>query len=184
MKIPLKNMECILVNDGSTDRTVDICEQYLKEDSRFKLFTTNNGGVSTARNIGVKNANGEYLFFLDADDYLYEARYDKLIRALELDYDFYAFSYFTLYEDNSICEESFGIDSNYNTDLNTVYYLLLASAKLNTCWGKLLKRNIIIQNSIKFPVDMKTGEDAVFIINYTKYIKTCCIENCGIQYYR
>lgn len=181
---PLKNMECILINDGSTDGSIDICELYTQRDSRFKLITINNSGVSAARNIGLKKANGEYLFFLDGDDYLNKSGYNHLKKALESDYDFYAFSYFTLYEDNVICEELFDINSKYNTDLNTVHYLLLASAKLNTCWGKLLKTNIILDNNITFPVNMKAAEDAVFIINYMKYIETCCIKNFSILYYR
>lgn len=180
----LENMECILINDGSTDQSLDICEQYLQKDSRFKLITINNSGVSAARNIGIKKANGKYLFFLDADDYLNKAGYSHLIKALELNYDFYAFSYFTLYENGTICEELFDFNSKNNTDLNTANHFLLASSKLNTCWGKLLKADIISRNNITFPVNMKAAEDAVFIINYMRYIKTCCIENFSIIYYR
>lgn len=182
-KIPFKNMECILINDGSTDESLDICEYYLKKDFRFKLININNSGVSQARNTGIKNVSGKYLFFLDADDYLNESGYNDLIKALESDYDFYVFSYFTLYENGIIHQELFDFDSKYNTDLNTVYYLLLGSSKLNMCWGKLLRTDIILQNDIKFPTNMKTGEDAVFIINYIRYIKTCCIEDSSILYY-
>lgn len=181
---PFKNMECILINDGSTDGSLNICEYYVQKDCRFKLITKDNSGVSAARNTGIKKANGKYLFFLDADDYLNEAGYNHLINAVEKGYDFYAFSYFTLNEDNSVCEELFDFTTKGNTDLNIAYYSLLASAKLNTCWGKLLKADIILKNNITFPADMRAGEDAVFIINCMKHVKTCCIENYSILYYR
>lgn len=184
LDFPLRSMECILINDGSTDSSVDICEQYLQKDSRFKLITIDNGGVSTARNMGISKANGKYLFFLDADDYLNSEGYNQLINAVESGYDFYAFSYYTLYDDQSTAEELFDFHGGLKTDLNTVYYLLFASSKLNTCWGKLMKTDIILENNIAFPAGMKTGEDAVFIINYIRYIKTCCIENFSILYYR
>lgn len=63
--------ECILVNDGSTDQTEGIAEEWTKRDKRFKLFSKTNGGLSSARNYGIERAKGEYLLFLDADDVIY-----------------------------------------------------------------------------------------------------------------
>lgn len=62
------DFEVLCVNDGSTDRSKDICEQYVRKDKRFRLYNQENAGVSVARNLGIEQAQGEYLCFLDSDD--------------------------------------------------------------------------------------------------------------------
>ena len=64
--------ECILVDDGSTDKSGSICDEYAKKDGRFIVMHKENGGVSSARNLGIKGAHGEWISFVDADDELYE----------------------------------------------------------------------------------------------------------------
>ena len=65
-----KNFEIILVNDGSTDKSGDICDKYSKEDNRIKVFHNKNKGLSYSRNFGVKNSNGKYVMFVDSDDFI------------------------------------------------------------------------------------------------------------------
>lgn len=73
-----KNFELILVNDGSTDQSGHICEQYALQDSRIKLVHKENGGVSSARNAGINLARGEFISFVDGDDWIYKEMYSKL----------------------------------------------------------------------------------------------------------
>lgn len=65
-----KNFELLLINDGSKDRSGDICDEYAKKDNRIKVFHKENGGVSSARNLGLDNAKGDYVCFIDSDDYV------------------------------------------------------------------------------------------------------------------
>ena len=65
-----KDLEIILVDDGSTDNSGKICDEYVKKDKRFKVIHKKNGGLSDARNVGIKNSTGEYLSFIDSDDYI------------------------------------------------------------------------------------------------------------------
>ena len=65
-----KNLELILINDGSTDGSLKICNKYKKNDNRIRLFSKENNGVSSARNLGISMAKGHYITFVDADDYL------------------------------------------------------------------------------------------------------------------
>lgn len=76
-----RNLEIILVDDGSKDKSGEICDRFAKEDSRIKVFHKENGGSSTARNVGIENATGAYIGFLDADDYADEHMYEILYKA-------------------------------------------------------------------------------------------------------
>ncbi len=77
----LKDIEIVLVNDGSTDGSLDICEQYAKNDSRIKIITRKNGGLSAARNTGLDNATSEYIGFIDSDDWVDTNYFEKLYNA-------------------------------------------------------------------------------------------------------
>ena len=70
VKQTYKNIEIIIVNDGSLDSSIDICNKYANKDSRIKVFTKPNGGLSDARNFGIKKSMGEFITFIDSDDYV------------------------------------------------------------------------------------------------------------------
>jgi len=78
-----KNIEIILINDGSTDNSYKICEKYKKKDKRISFFSKKNTGVSDTRNYGYKNSNGDYIMFADADDYMETNMVDKMLSVLE-----------------------------------------------------------------------------------------------------
>ena len=65
-----QNFECLLINDGSPDHSADICSEYVSKDSRFRYFEKENGGVSSARNLGIEHSKGEYITFIDSDDWV------------------------------------------------------------------------------------------------------------------
>ena len=75
------NLEIILVNDGSTDNSLLVCEEYLKKDDRIKLITQENRGAGLARNKGLQNATGKYAVFVDSDDYLHNTAIEKCVNA-------------------------------------------------------------------------------------------------------
>ena len=90
-----KNLEVILVNDGSTDKSKDICDSYSKKDNRVRVLNIKNSGQSVARNIGLKEAKGDYILFIDSDDYISDkAIIEKFINILDSNnYDFIYTSY-------------------------------------------------------------------------------------------
>ena len=79
------NFELLLVDDGSTDKSGDICDQYARKDTRIRVFHKENGGVSSARNLGIDNAIGECICFVDSDDYL-EPDYLEILLAVKQEY--------------------------------------------------------------------------------------------------
>ena len=78
-----KNMQIVLVNDGSTDNSLDICLKYQNEDDRIVIINKKNGGLSSARNEGIKAANGDYLSFVDSDDFIDCRMIENLVHLLE-----------------------------------------------------------------------------------------------------
>ena len=78
-----ENFELIIINDGSTDNSSYICHRFEQEDSRIKVIDIENNGVSNARNIGIKNANGQYVQFIDGDDYIDEDMIERLVNLSE-----------------------------------------------------------------------------------------------------
>lgn len=83
VKQTYSNLEILLINDGSSDKSGDICEQWAKQDRRIRVFHKENGGLSDARNWGLEYAKGEYLCFVDSDDYMEPDMLEKLLNALE-----------------------------------------------------------------------------------------------------
>lgn len=80
------NWECILVDDGSPDKSIDICEKYSAGDSRFKVVRRSNGGLSAARNTGLSYARGNFISFVDSDDIVYP-EYLSRLHSLMIEYD-------------------------------------------------------------------------------------------------
>ncbi|MBE8232297.1 MAG: glycosyltransferase family 2 protein, partial [Endozoicomonadaceae bacterium] len=78
-----RNWECIIIDDGSTDNSCSIIQSYIGVDARFKYFYQTNSGVSSARNLGIAQAKGEYIHLLDADDVVHECMYEKFISFLD-----------------------------------------------------------------------------------------------------
>jgi len=77
------NLEILLVDDGSTDDSLEICKSYAEQDSRIKVFHKENGGVSSTRNFGLRVATGEYIGFVDSDDFISSEMFENLLAELE-----------------------------------------------------------------------------------------------------
>jgi len=159
-----RNIQLILVDDGSTDRSGEKCDEW-KKDSRVTVVHKENGGVSSARNEGIKAARGEYITFVDADDYLSADLYEEVVRQIEdNDADVGMFGYINTYEDYE------KIDNPFRKEI------LTGSEAIRDCidpngwqlfvWNKIFKRNIVFcesDNFIKYPTDLIIGEDALWL---------------------
>jgi len=147
-------------------------------DPRFRLIDKENSGVSDSRNRGMAEASGRYIFFLDADDYIDAARWLEILADAEDNiYDFIAFGYINLFHTGKTRAESFPADCD-------VDHALLSTTMLNTCWGKLLRRTIAEDNNILFRRDLKTCEDAIFIIEYAQFAGNYLLSDVKALYHR
>lgn len=177
------NIEIIVINDGSVDNTKEILENYEVKYPNIRCIHQKNSGVSVSRNTGMEHANGDYLMFVDADDVFDKEMYDNLVSIVKQnDIDFVYGDYNTISENDTIYDYmkmKKGIDS---IDALKKYYL--SHADLNTCWGKIFKTNIVKTNNIRFPKNMKIGEDRIFVGNYLEHISNFKYINKPVYKYR
>jgi glycosyltransferase involved in cell wall biosynthesis len=182
------NIEVILINDGSTDNTIKICEDFLKFDKRIKLINQKNAGPSTARNIGLINASGSLVQFVDADDQLKSNMVEKLVESFDEETDLIicGFNAVSLTSNKikrstkiKLDEEKLSKKKFLNNFIE--YYDL---AILKQPWNKMYKREVIFNSNILFNVDLKNAEDLIFNLRYyekCRYIKI--IESRLYDYY-
>lgn len=175
---PSDEIECIVVNDGSTDRTVEICMRFIHADARFCLINKENTGVSDSRNRGISEATGNYVFFLDADDYIEVSKWPEILSdAASGAYDMVSYGYYDLYDSGDTKKEQFPEDCDIRT-------ALLSTTLLNTCWGSLLRRDVIENSHLRFREDLKTCEDAIFMLDFAQNAKNIKLSGSCVLYYR
>lgn len=167
-----ENLDIILVNDGSTDKSRDICEKW-KNDSRISVYHKKNEGVSSARNYGLDKVKGEYVCFVDADDWLPLNGVELLVNnAITRSSDF-VFGCATGI--GTISKKYYGKNSGMTiltSDVeNLIQYASILKTELSP-WAKLFKAELIKDNNIVFPVGVAYGEDSIFVL---RYLKNCYV---------
>ncbi len=159
-----KNLEIILVDDGSPDNCPQMCDEYVKKDSRIKVIHKKNGGLSDARNRGLQIATGEYIYFIDSDDWIYSEALEKMLQALkENQADMCICQYYTV-DLNGSQKRSYPSQNNKVEIFSQeeVLDLLLEDYKItNHIWRKLYKHSKIPNNI--FPKN-KNFED-IFVMH-------------------
>ncbi|WP_251868217.1 glycosyltransferase family 2 protein [Enterococcus malodoratus] len=139
-----KNIEILLVDDGSTDSCLRICEKYEKVDSRISVLKKNNGGLSSARNFGFKNSNGIFIVYIDSDDYVSETYISNLYSTiLEMDVDIAISNFFLVNENGEkLIEYRNSTKKVEILDSKTALKELFIQKKFDTsAWGKMYKRH-------------------------------------------
>lgn len=147
-----KDFELILVNDGSTDQSGALCDEYARKDSRVKVVHKPNGGQSTARNTGLRNAEGEYVCFLDSDDFYATDRFLEEINEMATSgTDMVLFRYCKYYEDGRTdpCGISMA-DLDGKSKAELLSSLVSRDAFFCSCWSKAIRMGILKDNEIAF----------------------------------
>ena len=163
----LNDFECILINDGSTDNSLEICQYYSNIDSRFKVYSVEKQGVSHARNTGLLISSGDYICFIDADDYVDNKYFSSM-------YELVRNSQFTI----GACV-FYHEASKYQTETEVLSFddekqlcRHLFSLDSQPVIKKIFPRKVILDFSIFFAEDVFIGEDLLFNLCVIKYIKT------------
>ena len=172
-----RNIEIILVNDGSTDNSGEICDTYASNDNRIRVIHTKNSGPAAARNIGIENAKGSLIFFIDADDYVENDALELLIESYNRHkVDMVAGNFNKVKNSNIESKDNITFSSNkLLTKQDILDYSKCYLKKPNRfllfafSWGRLFKTSIIKENNIFFNTDLHTFEDVTFNFEYLKY---------------
>lgn len=177
------NLEIILVDDGSKDASLKILRQYEQVDARIRVYTKENGGVSSARNLGIKEAKGEYIAFIDADDYVEPEYVEALVGAVTTA-DFSMCCWGDLYlpkgdrvRHELINKELERLTGNIAKDFYYLNYYFRYPCL------KLYKRNIILNNKLRFPEDYPDAEDQAFNFSYYEYASKYALVNKALYWY-
>lgn len=184
---PQDTFELLLIDDGSPDESGKICDEYAKIDNRVRVFHQTNSGVSSARNVGIDNASGEWIVFVDSDDWVSEEYLKILMHEARGDLVY------------------FGMTVHYGNHSATTYQLprietsdkqeikaLISDLKINEqrwcyfgyTWNKLFKKDIIKNNNIRFKPNLSIHEDELFTLQYYRYVKTLKTIPNSIYHYR
>lgn len=171
--------ELLLINDGSTDRSGKLCDEYASKDQRIKVFHKENGGVCSARNLGINNAKGKWITFCDSDDYVDEDWLNLFVENIS--------------HEKSLIAQFYKVSGkgpyNFSHDIisfNDIYYGLCEMYDkkiLGYVWNKLFNSEIINSNYIRFNEIFYFREDEDFVLKYLRYIDCLTVVYKGAYYY-
>ena len=194
-----KNLEIILVDDGSPDNCPKICDEYAKKDSRVKVVHKENGGVSSARNTGIDVSTGEFIMFFDSDDWIERDLCEKAMTTMiNNNNDVVFWTYVREFQNNSSIKIIYDKDTSFGeNECKNLYRRIIGPLGkelfhpenlevLSSLWNKVYKSDIIKNNNIRFFDINKIGasEDGLFNIEYFKYVKSASYINRAFYHYR
>ena len=187
-----KNLEIILVDDGSPDNSGKICDEWAKKDSRVKVVHKKNGGLSSARNAGMEVATGDFITFVDPDDYVDKTMYEKMIsRINEENSDICFVGFVHVYENgkpnNVYIEENLKI---LEKEINFKYFHLFNFNKkdnvtrtdniMGSVWRVLIKKDLV--EDVKF-IENVVSEDLFFMVEILKKVKKVSVIDENLYFY-
>lgn len=177
-----KNFEVLLIDDGSTDNSKMICKKYLNKDKRFHYLYKHNEGVSSARNLGLEHAKGEYIIFVDSDDYCDTNMLNEIVKQMDKN-TLICFGYYQKFKNKNI---SMSINNCNNKELtkNIYTYIIDSESIGGYLWNKVFSTEIIKRHNIRFKNNVHFLEDMLFVIEYIKFINQVKYINLPLYYYR
>lgn len=171
----MADFEVILIDDGSTDNSADICKAYTLKDNRFHYFYKENGGVSSARNYGISKAQGEWITFVDSDDYIMPYHLNIVLEADTCDQILIERGHIN---HKNILSGSLVTDSDcdtqmFNGNIELLTYLFEKrnpyKNKICFCTSRFFKTALVKQHQMKFREDLSLDEDFLFVTEYQLY---------------
>lgn len=179
------DFELLLIDDGSPDTSGAICDEYASRDPRVRVFHKENGGPSAARNLGLDHAQGEWICFVDADDYVDPDHLQNYMSAPDADIIYQGYKMFD--NDGVIIRERRLIEyetTERNECMRKICELLNDKSVFNSPWSKIYKNTIVQQHNIRFKEDIICGEDKIFNLEYLRHISSLFLATGRTYNYR
>ena len=179
-----KNIEILLVDDGSKDNSLDVCYKYEKLDNRIRVIHKQNGGVQSARNRGIDEAEGYYLCFVDADDYVSDKFVENFINVFDKeDVECVVCGHYRVngnYEITSENESMYNLDiPQYESERWALYFERFACY----AWNHMFKTDIVKKYNVRYDKDIIIFDDTAFTMNYLNHIHKIGFTNSNDYYY-
>ena len=180
-----KKLEIICVNDGSTDKSADILAEYARKDERIKIITQPNAGLSAARNTGIENCSGEYIYFIDSDDYISNDAIEVLAKIMTTEDVDMAYGRVQCFGDmpaQYLTDKQQYVD-RYTRNIGKIETTNNLRANiLSTAWNKLYKKSIISKFNLRFPVGL-INEDEYWLWAYGIHCKNYYVTDRVLYFY-
>ncbi len=190
-----RDIEIILVDDGSPDNCPGMCDQFAAEDRRIRVFHQENRGVSAARNWGIEQSVGEWIMFADPDDWLEPNAAEVMYsQAVQSGCDMVAASHYFNELDSAdrqvrarlegLAEGTYCTDRDFGILLQHLFMIRRHVLGLQAAWAKLYKRDMFLDGSCRFPQGMKMSEDIIFNLYALRQIKSLFILDVPVYHYQ
>lgn len=182
-----RNIEVILVDDGSPDRCPEICDELSKKDERIKVIHKQNGGLSSARNAGISSARGKYLSFLDSDDQWAPGKLNEVMHSVkQTDSDILILNSINLYDDGTLMKTECPPYMKPGVTIypiNEIYEHLIKNGNLQEQAGThIVKRDFILKNSLYFEEGL-LGEDTEWMLRALRLVQIVAVTDIYLQIY-
>lgn len=179
------DFELLLIDDGNSDSSPAICDEYASRDPRVKVFHKANGGVSDARNTGLDHARGEYVAFIDGDDWIQPDYLEKLHDRMQSgSFDLVTSGLVWWHSDNDQEVDSLDNVSVLDIEKESDMIKLISQHHMTCTHSKLYKIDIIYKNRLKFDTALSYGEDRDFNVRYVRFVRTASTIDYAGYYYR
>lgn len=181
-----ENIQVLLVNDGSTDASLAVCQEYVRLDSRFQLIDKPNSGVSDSRNQALDRAEGKYIQFLDGDDWLAPDATETLVHTAESTGADLVLAHFYRVADERMAPRGHIKKEQVFTRQEFAEEMMKAPANYyyGVLWNKLYRRSIIEANRLRFDSQVNWCEDFLFNLEYIERVRLVAAVPRPIYYYR
>ena len=180
-----KNLQIILVNDGSRDGSLQVCQRYAKKDSRIEIIDNENHGVSFSRNAGIAAARGKYIQFADSDDYLPDNATEAMVEGAEdNDSDMVIAPYYRVTENKIKYYNLLGRPKRMEKDkLLKQLVRRPGSYFWGVVWNKLFRTDIVKEKNIRFYEDVNLSEDFLFNLDFIQYAERFTSVDTPVYFY-
>lgn len=168
----LKDYELLLINDGSSDGSREICDDFVLKDNRIRVYHQKNAGVSAARNLGLEKAVGEWICFVDGDDTLYPHSLNAILKGTERCKSEMIVARSFIHERGQISTERYKFDESFlNRNFSGYKLISEKSYKRGSVCGCIFNHDFLKENELSFPLFLKIGEDSLFMSLVQLYVQ-------------
>lgn len=178
-----KNIEIIVIDDGSTDGTSKICERYSENDERFIFVKKQNTGVSDTRNLGIHKAHGKYIVFVDSDDFVSASYIETLVHGIERYNVQMACVEYKIVRENDEIDHCKGKNDILMNSMQAIDCLCDSNSFQGYLWNKVFIKDVICRNNISFEQNVAIWEDMLFCLQYLKCISQVVYIPKTVYYY-